>query len=91
MRQADAITALERPVDRESFASPILPDMSVKEIEAAITKLPREDLAELMAWLEAYRAQVWDRQIEGDLEAGRLDALLAEVDREYEAGLSQPL
>jgi hypothetical protein len=26
-----------------------------------------------------------------DLEAGRLDALLAEVDEEYEAGLSQPL
>ena len=65
--------------------------MSVKEIEIAITRLPITDFAELMAWLDHYHAEVWDKQIEKDLEAGRLDALLAEVDREYEAGLGQPL
>ena len=65
--------------------------MSVKEIEIAITQLPSADLVELMAWLENYHAEMWDKQIEEDLEAGRLDALLAEVDREYEAGLGQPL
>ncbi len=36
-------------------------------------------------------ARAWDEQIEDDLDAGRLDALLAEVDREYEAGLARPL
>lgn len=65
--------------------------MSVKEIEVAISQLPPNDLAELVAWLESYHTQVWDQQIEEDLEAGRLDALLDEVDREYEAGLSRPL
>jgi hypothetical protein len=65
--------------------------MSIKEIEIAITRLPAIDLAELMAWLENYHAQVWDKQIEEDLETGRLDALLAEVDQEYEAGLGKPL
>lgn len=65
--------------------------MSVKEIEAAIIQLPAQDLAELMVWLENYHAQVWDKQIAEDLEAGRLDALLAEVDKEYEAGLGKPL
>ena len=65
--------------------------MSVKELEIAITQLSAQELAGLMAWLEEYHAQMWDRQIEEDLEAGRLDALIAEVDREYEAGLSQPL
>jgi hypothetical protein len=65
--------------------------MSVKEIEVAITQLSIDDLADLMAWLEEYHAQVWDRQIEEDLESGRLDALLADVDEEYEAGLAQPL
>jgi len=65
--------------------------MSIKEIEIAITQLPATDLAELMAWLENYHAQAWDKQIEEDLEAGRLDPLLAEVDKEYEAGLGQPL
>lgn len=66
-------------------------EMSVQEIEVAIMQLPAEELVELSNWLEEYRAQVWDRQIEADLEAGRLDALLAEVDAEYEAGLAQSL
>jgi hypothetical protein len=66
-------------------------DMGVRKIERAITRLPAEDLAEPMSWLEDYHAQVWDKQIEEDLETGRLDALLAEVDEEYEADLTQPL
>ncbi len=65
--------------------------MSVKEIEIAVTQLSAADLAELMTWLENYHAQMWDKQIEEDLETGRLDALLAEVDKEYESGLGQPL
>lgn len=65
--------------------------MSVKEIEAAISQLPARDVIELMSWLAEHHAQVWDKQIEYDLESGRLDALLAEVDREYEAGLAHPL
>ncbi|HEX4964206.1 MAG TPA: hypothetical protein VF173_25495 [Thermoanaerobaculia bacterium] len=44
-----------------------------------------------MTWLEEHHHQLWDQQIEEDLETGRLDALLAEVDDEYEAGLAQPL
>jgi len=33
---------------------------------------------------------VWDKQIEHDLAAGHLDALLAEIDEELAAGLAQP-
>lgn len=65
--------------------------MSIQEIEEAITRLPARDVAELMAWLGEYHAQLWDRQIEDDLEAGRLDGVLAEVDEEYRAGLAKPL
>jgi hypothetical protein len=65
--------------------------MSVTEIEAAIARLPAKDLAQLMEWLREYSAQVWDQQIEEDLEAGRLDALLAEVEKECQAGLIEPL
>ncbi|MGD9050101.1 MAG: hypothetical protein PVF77_18755 [Anaerolineae bacterium] len=63
----------------------------MEEIEKAIVQLPAKDLDKLAGWLDEYRAQIWDKQIEEDLEAGRLDALLAEVNEEYEAGLSQPL
>jgi hypothetical protein len=66
-------------------------EMDLKQIERAITQLQVNEFAELMGWLEDYQAQVWDKQIEEDLEAGRLDGLLAEVKEEYDAGLSQPL
>jgi hypothetical protein len=65
--------------------------MSVAEIELAITQLPTKEVAELMAWFQNYHEQVWDRQIEADLESGRFDNLLAKVDAEYEAGLARPL
>lgn len=65
--------------------------MSVKEIESAITRLSSQELTELMVWLGEYHGSLWDKKIEEDLEAGRLDAILAEVDQEYEAGLARPL
>ncbi|VAW40237.1 hypothetical protein MNBD_CHLOROFLEXI01-1591 [hydrothermal vent metagenome] len=65
--------------------------MSVQEIEAAIIQLPINKLIELSTWFEEYQARVWDKQIEDDLATGRLDAILAEVDAEYEAGLAQLL
>ena len=65
--------------------------MSVKEIEKAIINLPNEEVSELMSRLTEHHAQMWDKQTEDDLDSGRLDALLAEVDKEYEAGLARPL
>lgn len=69
----------------------VVKTMDVKQIQRAIKRLPAADLAELVSWLEDYDAKIWDKRIEEDLDAGRLDALLAEVDRECEAGLTQPL
>jgi hypothetical protein len=65
--------------------------MGFKEIQTAITQLSAKDLAMLMNWLEDYQEQLWDKQIEDDLESGRLDALLTEVEKEYEDKLSQML
>ena len=44
-----------------------------------------------MSWLERYHEQLWDKQIANDLESGRLDSLIAEVEEEIEAGLVRPL
>lgn len=65
--------------------------MSVQEIEQAIRQLPPPEVERLSVWLGDYHHQLWDKQIEDDLDSGRLDGLLAEVDAEYEAGLAQPL
>ena len=65
--------------------------MSVVEIESAIAQLPAREFAELMAWLQKYHDRVWDKQVEDDLAAGRLDALVTEADDEYRQGLAKPL
>ncbi|MEM6287969.1 MAG: hypothetical protein AAF845_12500 [Bacteroidota bacterium] len=65
--------------------------MSVQEIEAAITKLTPDQLATLGAWFDEYRADAWDRQIEADAEAGRLDGLIQEAQAEIAAGRTRPL
>lgn len=57
--------------------------MSVQEIESVIAELPVSEVTEPATWL------AWDKQIEDDLDAGRLDALLAEADKEYKAGLAR--
>jgi hypothetical protein len=65
--------------------------MSIAEIEAAITQLPPEEVDKLLFWLEEYQAARWDKQITDDLDSGRLDKLLNEVEEEIEAGLAKPL
>jgi hypothetical protein len=65
--------------------------MSVKEIEAAITKLSTKDVGALTEWLIEYHHQLWDKQIEDDLDAGRLDVVLEQVEKDYQAGLAKPL
>ena len=50
---------------------------TLAEIEQAIEKLPREDLFQLTGWLSTHFSDAWDRQIEEDIVAGRLDYLAA--------------
>ncbi len=59
--------------------------MKVDEIEKAISALAPPEFAELARWFEEYQEQVWDREIERDFQQGRLDALIAEANKEFEA------
>ncbi len=54
--------------------------MSIKELETAVTKLSPEDLARFAEWVAEYRSNEWDRQIEEDARAGRLNALVREAE-----------
>ncbi len=60
--------------------------MSVEEIEKAITKLSVKDRAKLLAWLAELDAQEWDRQIERDIKAGKLDKLAHKALEDVKAG-----
>ena len=65
--------------------------MSLGELENAVTKLPASELATFARWLEEYVAETWDRQIEEDIRAGRLEEAGRQADAEFEAGRCKPL
>ena len=52
---------------------------TVKEIEAAIGGLPRDEFFELIAWIKGQFEDEWDRQIEDDVNCGRLNHLAREA------------
>lgn len=56
----------------------------VKALEDAVRALPPGDLAEFRRWFTEFDSATWERQIESDAERGRLDALLAEAEEDYE-------
>jgi hypothetical protein len=62
---------------------------TVLEIEKAIEKLPSQELFELTHWISSRFSDAWDRQIEEDICAGRLNDLAAEALEEHRAGWSQ--
>ena len=65
--------------------------MSVEEIEAVVSGLSATELSRFSEWFEEFMADQWDRQIEQDVLAGRLDAALQRADGHYEAGRCTPL
>jgi hypothetical protein len=59
---------------------------TVEEIERAVRALASEELALFRAWFAEFDAGVWDRQIEEDVAAGRLEALAEEVLQDLREG-----
>jgi hypothetical protein len=64
---------------------------SIAEIEEAIAHLPRGEFFRLVDHLRERYADEWDREIEEDAKAGRLDALWAEAEKEVAEGKTRPL
>jgi hypothetical protein len=62
---------------------------TLREIEQAIDRLPCGEAYELGAWLERRLNDNWDKQIESDVAAGRLDQIAQESLKEYRAGNSR--
>ena len=63
----------------------------LEDIETAITKLPPRELEQFRAWFEAFEAERFDRAIERDAEAGKLDRLADEALAEYSQGRARKL
>ncbi len=65
--------------------------MSLQKLEAAVAQLPAEELTAFARWFEGYLADAFDRRIEADIQAGRLDEAGRRADADFEAGRCKPL
>jgi len=64
---------------------------TVLEIKQAIERLSRGEFRELAEWFDEPKADQWDRQIEEDAKAGKLDRFAAEALREFHEGKTRRL
>ena len=63
----------------------------LEKIEQEIASLDPKDVRKLADWLDEYKSDLWDRQIEADVKAGKLDKLAENALKEIAAGRVRPL
>ena len=59
-------------------------NMSVEEIEMAVSKLASEQLVKFRAWFEAFDAARFDEKIERDVKNGKLDKLSEQAQARFD-------
>ncbi len=64
---------------------------TLREIEAAVSRLSQQELAQTRAWFEERDARAWDGEIEQDIRTGRLDDLAEKALLEHAAGRTKEL
>ena len=60
----------------------------VEALEKTVSTLSPKELAQFRQWFAEFDGAAWDRQIERDVKAGKLDALADEARRAHAAGKS---
>ncbi|MBI3098055.1 MAG: hypothetical protein HYY93_07420 [Planctomycetes bacterium] len=63
----------------------------VEQLQAEIANLSPEEFRQIAHWLAERDAALWDRQMDEDAAAGRLDWLWREAETEIAAGEARPL
>ena len=63
----------------------------VEELAKEVQQLSRDELAACRDWFRKYDSDEWDREIEEDILAGRLESLANEAIAEHKAGRTQEL
>ena len=65
--------------------------MSLEELESAVAKLTPQELTRFSKWFATFAADAWDRQIDDDVRAGRLEEAGDQADKRFESGDCSPL
>jgi hypothetical protein len=65
--------------------------LTIKELEQAVSSLPREELARFREWFDEFDAKAWDKQLEADAKAGKLNKIAETAISDYRAGKAKEL
>ncbi len=65
--------------------------MSLFDLKSLVSQLHDEELSAFAPWFEEYLADAWDRRVEADINAGRLDEAGRRADLEFEARRCTPV
>ena len=65
--------------------------MTLADLEKAVAKLAPDDLARFRAWFEAFDAARFDKKIERDAKAGKLDKLAGDAVADFRKGRAREL
>lgn len=63
----------------------------LEQLERAVTDLPAQEFEAFARWFEELAASRWDRRIEQDSAAGRLDSISDAVLETFRKGGTRPL
>lgn len=63
----------------------------IEKIEDEVRALSNEELAAFREWFREFDAEVWDREIESDALAGKLDSFANEAIADHRSGKSTSL
>jgi len=63
----------------------------IEELEQKVRALSPEELARFREWFLEFDWAAWDRQLERDVRAGKLDAMAEKALRDHAAGKTKPL
>lgn len=63
----------------------------IEQLEREIKTLCRMELFSLRDWFQSFLADEWDKQIEEDIAAGKLDHLARQALSDHKAGETMPL
>jgi hypothetical protein len=63
----------------------------LEQFKEGIASLDPKDVQLLADWLDEYRNELWDRQIEADAKAGKFDELAKQALASHKAGKTRPL
>jgi hypothetical protein len=64
---------------------------TVAEIENALQEIPVNDAWKVADWLQEYLDSKWDKQIDADIAAGKLDPLWEKAKADIATGKIKPL